>query len=242
MTEQIWEAPLARIPMRATVTVPRLLTARPGTPADVEVYAPTIADAAVFLAAAAVTTGTVVVRNWEAVARDASANTLREALATMGTYVVRSAEGLTCTSRSTSGHLSGIEVDLTAHPDLIAPLIVLCALADDPSTLRGLGSHAAYTGRLLAELQGLGGLVDWDGDVARIFPQPLHGGEWDGAGVPAAAALGAVLALVVPNMRVSGLALDTATGRAFLAEWRSALEADEHILPGATRGTVPYYV
>lgn len=239
MSDLVWEAPLAAIPVRATVTVPHL-----GADADdagVGVYAPTVADAAVFLAAAAVTTGTVVIRNWDAIAGEPSATPLREALGSMGTYVVRSAEGLTCTSRSTSGHLSGIAVDLAVHRDLIAPLLVLTALADDPSELRGLADHAAYVEELLAELQGLGALVDWDGDVARVFPQPLHGGEWSGAGEPAAAALGAVLALLIPHMRVSGLALDGTDGRRFLDEWRSAMAADEHILPGATRGTVPFY-
>lgn len=240
MTETVWEAPLATIPVRATVTVPHL-----GDKEDVAVFAPTVADAAVFLAAAAVTTGTVVIRNWEQIASEPSATPLREALATMGTYVVRSAEGLTCTSRSTSGHLTGITLDLAAHRDLIAPMLVLAALADDPSELRGLSGHRAYVRALLGELQGLGALVDGDvdsdGATVRIFPQPLHGGEWRGAGEPAAAALGAVLALVVPNMRVSGLALDGAEGRRFLGEWRAAMAADEHILPGATRGSVPFY-
>jgi 3-phosphoshikimate 1-carboxyvinyltransferase len=234
---------MAAIPVRATVTVPAL---RPyisdSTGVDeVEIYAPTIADAAVFLAAAAVTTGTVVIRNWDAIASSPSAPILRDALASMGTYVVRSAEGLTCTSRSTSGHLSGISLDLQGHPDLIAPMIVLAALADEPSELHGLAAHAQYAEQLLIELRGLGGLAEWDGATAVIHPQPLHGGLWDGAGVPAAAALGAVLALIVPNIRVGGLELDSDEGRAFLTAWRGALAADEHILPGATRGTVPFY-
>lgn len=240
MSDDVWDAPLATIPLRATVTVPHLGAST--SHANTEVYAPTVADAAVFLSAAAVTTGTVVIRNWDAIAGEPSATPLREALASMGTYVVRSAEGLTCTSRSTSGHLRGIAVDLSGHRDLIAPLLVLTALADDPSELRGLGKHGSYVDRLLAELQGLGALVDWDGETARVFPQPLHGGEWTGAGEPAAAALGAVLALLVPHMRVSGLTLDDASGRRFLDEWHAAMAADEHILPGATRGTVPFYV
>lgn len=207
-----------------------------------DIVAPTVADAAVFLAAAAVTTGTVVIRNWDEIAGAVSAAALREALAAMGTYVVRSAEGLTCTSRSTSGHLTGIDVDLTSHRDLIAPLLVLAALADEPSHLSGLAAHAEFVDVLLAELHGLGGLVEWDGRSATIHPQPLHGGRWEGAGDAAASALGAVLALVVPDMHVAGIALDTESGQAFLSEWRAALEADEHILPGSTRGTVPFYV
>lgn len=245
MTHAVWQAPLAAIPVRATVTVPHLHDPdanRGEAGSDVAVYAPTVADAAVFIAAAAVTTGTVVIRNWDRIAGESSATALREALATMGTYVVRSAEGLTCTSRSTSGHLSAITVDLADHRDLIAPLLVLAALADDPSELTGLAAHRDYVELLLAELQSLGALIDWDGQMARVFPQPLHGGSWSGAGEPAAAALGAVLALVVPDVSVSGLTVDSDDGRRFLAEWAHALAADEHILPGSTRGTVPYYV
>lgn len=237
MTHTVWEAPLAAIPVRATVTVPALRTPDD----DVAVFAPSVADAAVFIAAAAVTTGTVVVRNWDDIAHEPSATVLREALATMGTYVVRSAEGLTCTSRSTSGHLSGITIDLGAHRDLIAPLLVLATLADEPSTIEGLSSYANYVELLLAELQSLGALIDWDGATARIFPQPLHGGQWSGAGEAPAAALGAVLALVVPHVSVSGITVDSDAGRRFLSEWADALTADEHILPGSTRGTVPYY-
>lgn len=237
MTETVWDAPPAEIPVRATVTVPHL--AEGGAS---HVVAPTVADAAVFLAAAAITTGTVVIRNWDAIAEDTSAAALRDALASMGTYVVRSAEGLTCTSRSTSGHLDGISVDLTGHRDLVAPLFVLASLADHPSELRGLRGHGGYIDELVGELRGLGADVAWDGETARIAPQPLHAGVWRGGGEPAAAALGAVLALVIPGVQVAGLALDGADGRRFLEEWRSAMTADEHILPGSIRGTVPFYL
>ncbi len=185
---------------------------------------------------------TCVIRNWDAIAEDTSAAALRDALASMGTYVVRSAEGLTCTSRSTSGHLDGISVDLTGHRDLVAPLFVLASLADHPSELRGLRGHGGYIDELVGELRALGADVAWDGETARIAPQPLHAGVWRGGGEPAAAALGAVLALVIPGVQVAGLALDGADGRRFLEEWRSAMTADEHILPGSTRGTVPFYL
>lgn len=232
----VWNAPPAAIPMRATVAVPHL-----GDP-DRRVTAATVADAAVFLAAAATTTGTVVITNWSEMADDPSARVLRESLASMGTYVVRSAEGLTCTSRSTSGHLAGVTLDLAAHPVLVGPVVTLALLADDPSTLTGLAPHAALVEALLADIQALGGLAEWDGDVLRIFPQPLHAGVWSGGGDPAVAALGAVIALTVPGVVVTdGLDPATPHGHAFLDAWAAAMAADEHILPGATRGTVPYY-
>ena len=232
----VWNAPAADIPMRATVAVPHL------GDADRRVSAATVADAAVFLAAAATTTGTVVITNWSEMADDPSARMLRECLASMGTYVVRSAEGLTCTSRSTSGHLAGITADLGAHRGIVGPLVALALVADDVSTFTGLAPHAALIEALLADVQALGGLAEWDGDTLRVFPQPLHAGAWRGGGDPAVAALGAVLALTVPGVVVAdGLDPDSPDGHAFVDVWAEAMAADEHILPGATRGTVPFY-
>ncbi|MFT4214345.1 MAG: hypothetical protein QM622_06165 [Microbacterium sp.] len=235
MTQTTWAAPAAEIPLRATVTVSPM----PGE--GLHVHAPSVADAAVYLAAAAITTGTVVIRNWDEIAAGPSASALREALASMGAYVVRSAEGLTCTSRSTTGHLRGIDIDLSAHPDLIAVILVLALLADDRSEVRGVAEHERLVAALLLDIRGLGGLVDWDGSTVTVFPQPLHGGSWRGAGEPTVLALGAVLALRVPGIQVEGIDLDTPEGALFLETWRRAMLADEHILPGATRGTVPYY-
>lgn len=237
----VWEAPIAKIPVRATITVPPLTAMGVDRSMIGRVHAPTVADAAVFLTAAACTTGTVVIRNWDTIAQDPSAQVLREVLATMGAYVVRSAEGLTCTSRSTSGHLTGISIDLAGHPDLIAPIFVLCSLADDPSVIHGLAAHPEITRQVVADMISVGADVLYDERTAVITPRELHGGEWMGTGTASSSALGAVLGLVVPDMRVFGIDLDSSEGRAFLAEWSDALAADEHILPGATRGTVPYY-
>ncbi len=115
MTELIWPAPAAKVPLRARLDV---------VPVEV-VEAPTVEDAAIFMAGAAVTTGTVVLRNWSTLAHDPTAAVLRDLLASFGTYVVRSAEGLTCTSRSTSGHLDGISYDLSAAPQLGGVALVL---------------------------------------------------------------------------------------------------------------------
>ena len=241
METHVWEAPTAKTPVRATVLVRPLSHGFNAASVKGEICALTVADAAVFLAAAACTTGTVVIRNWSSIAENPSATILREALASMGAYVVSSKEGLTCTSRSTSGHLSGITIDLADNPDLIAPLLVLSVLADEPSELRGLTAHHKITEPVVANLNRIGGSIEWNGSTARVFPRPLHGGAWVGAGTAASSALGAVLALVVPGIRVYGVEMDSREGRAFLKEWNSALDADEHILPGATRGTVPYY-
>ncbi|MBB2946570.1 5-enolpyruvylshikimate-3-phosphate synthase [Actinoplanes lutulentus] len=233
-TELIWPAPAATMPVRARLDV----VAVDSTGAVVE--APTVDDAAVFLAGAAVTTGTVVLRNWEALAADPAAGLLRDLLATFGTYVVRSAEGLTCTSRATSGHLDGVDHDLTAAPGLAGIAVVLAALADSPSSLHGV-SEAPRVAEVLENVTALGGDATVRAGVVEIVPGPLRAGAWQSHGDPRLGAFGAVLGLVIPGVRIAGLSPDAPGLRPFLKAWRWAMTADENILPGTSTGTVPYY-
>lgn len=236
MADPLWHAPTALIPLRARVTVPAVPRQD-----GVEVDAPTLADAAVFLAAAAVTTGTIVVRNWDALAGDRAAPLLRDVLASMGAYVVRSREGLTCTSRSTSGHLSGVRCALGGAPELLPSLVALAALADDASHLSGLDGQDRQVEGLRANLQALGGLTEWDGSALGVHPQPLHAGRWLAHGSIDTALAGGVLALVVPGVDVEGVDVGSPDLAGFFDRWRLAMTADEHILPGTSSGAVPYY-
>ncbi|BBH68380.1 hypothetical protein ACTI_50650 [Actinoplanes sp. OR16] len=214
-----WPAPLATMPVRARIDA-----------------ATTLDEAAVFLAGAAVTTGTVVLRNWDALAEDPAAPVLRDLLATFGAYVVRSAEGLTCTSRSTSGHLNPISYDLSTAPGLAGVACVLAALADGPSRLSGVPQSPRVT-EVMDNLTALGGRVTMRSGVVAIVPGPLHAGAWQAHGDPVLGALGAVLGLVVPGVSIVG----SPSRPAFLEAWRRAMAADENILPGTSAGTVPYY-
>jgi 3-phosphoshikimate 1-carboxyvinyltransferase len=234
-----WPTPNADLPLRARLEVVHVDAA-----ASV-IDAPTVADAALFLAGAAITTGTVVLRNWGVLAGEPSAPVLRDLLATFGTYVVRTAEGLTCTSRSTSGHLDGIAYDLGAAPDLAGIALVLAAVADDLSCLRGVAS-APGSAAVRANLDALGAQISDgpDGSVL-VTPVPLRAGVWPSDGDAGLAALGAVVGLVVPGLVVTdadGVDWAHAPGfQPFLRAWRRAMSADEHILPGTSAGTVPYY-
>nr|WP_269809809.1 hypothetical protein [Kineosporia rhizophila] len=226
----IWPAPAAKVPLRARLDV---------VPVEV-VEAPTVQDAAVFMAGAAVTTGTVVLRNWSALADDPAAPVLRDLLASFGTYVVRSAEGLTCTSRSTSGHLEGISYDLAGAPGLAGVALVLAALADSPSQFTGL-AEATRVEQVAANLTRLGANCHVQADVVTIVPKELHGGLWNSAADPVIAALGAVVALVVPDVHITGLSPEAPALQPFLRVWDRAMTADENILPGTSSGAVPYY-
>lgn len=236
MTTTLWKPPHALIPVRARVVVP-------GQSGEdgLAIAPPTLAEALAFLGAAAVTTGTVVIRNWESLGLSKSGDRLRQILASMGLYVVRSTEGLTCTSRSTSGHLNGVSADLCGSEELVRGLVPLALFADDECVFSGLAAASELIGVILQNISALGGSATWDGDSLRIQPAPLHAGIWDCAGDAVLALAGATVALIVQGIDVQGLASASSELAADIRAWTDAMLADQHILPGTSAGSVPYY-
>lgn len=229
-----WSAPLALTPVRGRVTVP---VARADHPDAVEYWADP-ADATCFLAAAAVTTGTVLVHNWPrrvgmpdpvSVAADLS----RTTLAAMGTYVVRNQEGLTCTSRASSGELVGTQMELGADVRLAPVFAVLAALARSPSRLSGLPLWLAA--QLTANLRAMGADVHQDGPHLVVRPAALRAGEWrsfDNRFM--------IMAAAVLGLRVAGVVVDDTTALrvqlpGFLDSWALLMAAETHLLPGTSQ-------
>jgi 3-phosphoshikimate 1-carboxyvinyltransferase len=170
---------------------------------------PDLSNAAPFLALAAVSGGTVVVRDWPRSTTQAG-DALREILGTMGCEVDFVDEGLRVTG---SGTLLGIDVDLHDVGELAPAVAALCAVADGPSHLRGIAHIRGHeTDRLAAlatELSGLGADVVEHPDGLSIEPAPLHGGVFHTyadhrmahAGVIVGAAVDGVL---VENIETTG--------------------------------------
>jgi 3-phosphoshikimate 1-carboxyvinyltransferase len=170
---------------------------------------PDLSNAAPFLALAAVSGGTVVVRDWPRSTTQAG-DALREILSTMGCEVDFVDEGLRVTG---SGTLLGIDVDLHDVGELAPAVAALCAVADGPSHLRGVAHIRGHeTDRLAAlatELSGLGADVVEHPDGLSIEPAPLHGGVFHTyadhrmahAGVIVGAAVDGVL---VENIETTG--------------------------------------
>jgi 3-phosphoshikimate 1-carboxyvinyltransferase len=170
---------------------------------------PDLSNAAPFLALAAVSGGTVVVRDWPRSTTQAG-DALREILSTMGCEVDFVDEGLRVTG---SGTLLGIDVDLHDVGELAPAVAALCAVADGPSHLRGIAHIRGHeTDRLAAlatELSGLGADVVEHPDGLSIEPAPLHGGVFHTyadhrmahAGVIVGAAVDGVL---VENIETTG--------------------------------------
>jgi 3-phosphoshikimate 1-carboxyvinyltransferase len=165
--------------------------------------------AAPFLALAAVSRGSVVVRDWPRSTTQAG-DAMRAILTLMGCEVEYVEAGLRVRG---TGRLSGIDVDLHDVGELAPAVAALCALADSPSHLRGIAHIRGHeTDRLAAlatELGGLGADVTEHADGLSLRPAPLHGGVFHTyadhrmahAGVIVGAAVDGVL---VENIETTG--------------------------------------
>ncbi|MFY9808783.1 MAG: 3-phosphoshikimate 1-carboxyvinyltransferase, partial [Pseudonocardiaceae bacterium] len=138
---------------------------------DVE---PDLSNAAVFLAAAAVTGGQITVPSWPRRTTQAG-DAIRSLLAEMGCGVDFHERGLTV---SGPGRLDGVDADLHDVGELTPTIAVLAALASGPSRLRGIAHLRGHeTDRLAAlstEINGLGGQCAETPDGLVITARPLH--------------------------------------------------------------------
>ena len=135
---------------------------------------PDASAASYFLAAAAVTGGSVTV---EGLSRQGLQGDVAfcDCLEQMGCQVRGDPGGLTVAG----GPLRGIEVDMNAISDTVPTLAVVALLARGPTTIRGV-AHIRHkeTDRIRAlatELRKLGAAVDELEDGLRIIPGTLHG-------------------------------------------------------------------
>jgi 3-phosphoshikimate 1-carboxyvinyltransferase len=167
----------------------------PGPIAAVDrVVEPDLSNAAPFVAAALVTGGRVTVRDWPEVTTQPGAQ-LDRLLAEMGAEVTRTADGLQVTG---SGSIRPLVADLAEVGELTPVLAALCALADGPSRLTGIGHLRGHeTDRLQAldeVLSAVGARVEQLPDGLVIEPGPRRpaqvGSYADHRMVMAAAVLG----------------------------------------------------
>jgi 3-phosphoshikimate 1-carboxyvinyltransferase len=191
-------------------------------PGDV-VIEPDLSSAAPFLAAALVTAGRVVVRDWPAATEQGGA-ALRDLLAQMGATVGHGPQGLTVTG---TGTIHGLDADLHEVGELTPVLAALAALADSPSSLRGIAHLRGHeTDRLAAladELGRLGGDVTQTADGLEIRPARLHAGTFGTYDDHRLAHAGAVLGLAVPGVLVENIATTAKTMPDFPELWTAML-------------------
>jgi 3-phosphoshikimate 1-carboxyvinyltransferase len=186
---------------------------------------PDLSNAAPFLSAAAVTGGKVGIPDWPTRTTQVGAR-FPGLLTRLGAEVEQDQTGLFVRG---TGTLHGIEIDLGEAGELVPTFSAVLALADSPSTIRGVGHLRGHeTNRLRAiveDLRALGGRAEELEDGLRITPVPLHGGLWKAYGDHRMATAGALLGLVVPGVVVDDIASTTKTLPNFTDLWTGMLAA-----------------
>ena len=184
---------------------------------------PDLSNAAVFLAAAAVTGGEVTVSGWPASSTQPGAHVL-SVLERAGCTVRVSPEGTTVTGPE---RVAGVDVDLHDASELTPTVAAVAALADGPSRITGVahirGHETDRLAALAAELNRLGGAVTELPDGLRIRPAPLHGGPWGAYADHRMATAGALVGLVVPGVEVDDIECTAKTMPGFAGRWAALL-------------------
>jgi 3-phosphoshikimate 1-carboxyvinyltransferase len=184
---------------------------------------PDLSNAGPFLALAAVTGGTVTVRDWPRTTTQAG-DALRGILTAMGCEVAFVDEGLRVTG---GAGIAAVDLDLHEVGELTPVVAALCALADGPSQLRGVAHIRAHeTDRLSAlarELGGLGADVTEREDGLTFRPAPLHGGVFRTYADHRMAHAGVVVGAAVDGVLVEDVATTAKTFPDFAGFWGGLL-------------------
>jgi 3-phosphoshikimate 1-carboxyvinyltransferase len=190
------------------------------------VVEPDLSNAAVFLAAAAVTGGTVTVPHWPADSTQPGSEILA-VLTGAGCRVTPGPDGMTVTGPD---ELAGVDVDLHDASELTPTVAAVAALAGGPSRIRGVAHIRGHeTDRLAAlatELAALGGDVAETADGLVIRPAPLRARAdrpWGAYADHRIATAGALIGLVVPGVVIDDIGCTDKTIPDFPAIWAALL-------------------
>ena len=193
-----------------------------------EAIEPDLSNAAPFLALAAVTGGTVTVRDWPGSTTQPGA-LLGDLLSTMGCRVSWVAdEGLTVIGPADGFRgLRGLDVDLHEAGELAPAIAALCALASTPSHLRGIahirGHETDRLAALASELGALGADVTEHPDGLSLRPASLTGGVFHTYADHRMAHAGVIIGAAVPGVLVEDVATTGKTFPDFAAFWAALL-------------------
>ncbi|WP_327353541.1 3-phosphoshikimate 1-carboxyvinyltransferase [Streptomyces sp. NBC_01304] len=188
---------------------------------------PDLSNAQPFLAAALVAGGTVTIPDWP-LRTTQPGDKLRDIFTEMGGSCELTDQGLKFTG---SGTIHGIDVDLGEVGELTPNIAAVAALADSPSTLRGVAHLRLHeTDRLAAltkEINELGGDVTETADGLHIRPRRLHGGIFHTYDDHRMATSGAILGLAVEGVEVENVATTAKTLPDFPDMWTGMLKAPQ---------------
>jgi len=188
---------------------------------------PDLSNAAPFMAAAMICGGKLSVKDWPAETTQPG-DQLRDIFTQMGASVTRSSNDLTI---SGTGQIHGIDIDLHDVGELTPSIAALCALADSPSYLRGIGHLRLHeTDRLAAlarEINSLGGSVVEEPTALRITPAPLHAGIFHTYEDHRLATAGAIIGLRVEGIQVENIETTKKTLPDFPKAWANMLSGSK---------------
>ena len=205
----------------------------PIQPLDVSIE-PDLSNAAPFLAAAAITGGTVTVPNWPITTMQPG-DAIRDILERFGAKVTLDGNSLHVQG---TNHIHGVDLDLSDAAELTPVVAAVAALASDTSHLRGIGHIRGHeTDRLAAletELDRLGSHVRQTDDGLIIHPHVLGGDLWRTYADHRMAQAGALLGLLVPEIVLDDIGCTGKTMPEFEQLWTqmindSAQESGEAI-------------
>jgi len=194
-----------------------------------EVVEPDLTNAATLLAAALITGGEARTAWPEASVQPA--DELVGVLAAFGAAVSYSIDPLDGRQLTISGAggVKGADVDLNAVSELTPVAAALAAVADGPSTIRGVahirGHETNRLAALTAELGALGVEVAETPDGLVITPGRRHGGTWHTHDDHRLAHAGALLGLVTPGVELDDVGCTTKTLPDFPGLWSRLLGA-----------------
>ena len=186
---------------------------------------PDLSNAAAFLAAAAVTGGSISVPRWPATTTQPGA-VIVDILEVMGCRTELTDGLLTVTGPEV---LQGITWDMSAVGELTPTVAAMCALAQGSSTLSGVAHLRGHeTDRLHAlrtEINRLGGACRETDDGLIIEPAPLHGGVWQSYADHRMATAGALIGLVTEGVAVDDVETTAKTLPDFPGMWARMISA-----------------
>ncbi len=187
------------------------------------VIEPDLANAAPFLAAAAVTGGRITVPRWPRVSNQPGA-AITDVLALFGADVHLDDDRLTVEGTDT---LEGIDIDLRDASELTPVVAVLGALADKATHIHGVAHIRGHeTDRLAAleqDLDGVGAHVRQTDDGLVIHPRLLRSNRWLSYADHRMVTAGALLGLVIDDIELDDVGCVSKTMPGFVDLWTTML-------------------